>query len=187
LTFLFMLFTESKPNNLDFVEFTNIIKGYMQFLNFPHGYLWLDLSKNGLRSISFNPKKRKGLAKLMTPEKRKVLKQLRRYFCKRKINFKVKIDWQSFPDFTRRVLEETKRIHYGEVCSYDEIAKRMGKKSSARAVGQALARNPIPIVIPCHRVIKKDGSLGGFAWGLKWKKKLLELEGREIVEGKVKQ
>ena len=159
----------------------------MQYLNFPHGYLWLDFSKNGLRSISFHPKKREGIAKLMTPEKRVVLKQLRRYFCKRKINFRVKIDWQEIPEFTRKVLKETERIPYGEVCSYDEIARRIGKKSSARVVGQALAKNPIPIIIPCHRVIKKDGSLGGFAWGVKWKKKLLELEGREIIEGKVKQ
>ncbi len=158
----------------------------MQFLNFPPGYLRIDFSKNGLQSITFNPKKRKGLSKLMTPERKKILRQLRKYFCKRKINIKVKIDWQSVPDFTRRVLEETKRIPYGEVRSYDEIANLMGMKSNARAVGQALARNPFPIVIPCHRVIRKDGSLGGFAWGLKWKKMLLELEGREVIEGRVK-
>ena len=159
----------------------------MQYLNFPPGYLRIDFSQDGLQSITLNPEKRRGSAKLMTPERKKIFRQLRKYFCKRKINFKVKIDWQGIPDFTRKVLEETKRIPYGEVRTYNDIVERIGVKSSARAVGQALARNPFPIVIPCHRVIRKDGGLGGFSWGLKWKKTLLELEGREIVEGKVRQ
>jgi len=157
----------------------------MQFLNFPPGYLNLDIGKNGLRAISFNPEKQKDLAKLMTAERKKLLGQMRKYFLKRRINFRVKIDWQNIPNFTRTVLEETKRIPYGEVRSYSEIAKILGLKQGARAVGQALGKNPMPIVVPCHRVIKSDGGLGGFGWGLQWKKRLLELEGWNIVEGKV--
>lgn len=157
----------------------------MQYLNFPPGYLQIDFGKNGLRSINFNQEIRKDSAKSMTPERKRLLSQLRRYFCKRRTNFRVKIDWQNIPDFTRKVLEETKQIPYGEVRSYSEIAKRLGREQGARAVGQALGKNPMPIVIPCHRVIKSDGGLGGFGWGLQWKKRLLELEGWQVVEGKI--
>ncbi len=157
----------------------------MQYLNFPPGYLQIAFGKNGLQAISFSPQKQKDASELMTLEKKKLLSQLRKYFCRRRITFKVKIDWQNVSPFTRKVLAVTQQIPYGEVSSYREIAEKLGRKQAARAVGQALAKNPMPIVIPCHRVIKSDGSLGGFAWGQKWKQRLLVLEGWKIVEGKL--
>ena len=79
-------------------------------------------------------------------------------------------------DFQRLVLEETSRIPFGKTASYGEIARRIGNPRSARAVGSALHANPIPLIIPCHRVIGSDGSLVGFGGGIGTKKLLLEHE-----------
>lgn len=80
-------------------------------------------------------------------------------------------------DFEKEVWNELLKIPYGETLSYGEIAKRIGKKGAARAVGKACGRNKLGIVIPCHRVIGSSGKLTGFAGGLEVKKKLLKLEG----------
>ncbi|MEE9166046.1 MAG: methylated-DNA--[protein]-cysteine S-methyltransferase [Candidatus Neomarinimicrobiota bacterium] len=79
--------------------------------------------------------------------------------------------------FRQKVLEEVRTIPYGETASYKEIAERMGKPGAARAVGGANAHNPLPIVIPCHRVVAHDGTLGGYGGGLNLKEHLLQLEG----------
>ncbi len=80
-------------------------------------------------------------------------------------------------EFQRKVYEATSRIPRGEVRSYKWIAERIGNPKAYRAVGNALNRNPLPIVVPCHRVIKSDGGLGGFAGGVRLKRKLLRAEG----------
>ena len=85
-------------------------------------------------------------------------------------------DFTGYTDFEISVLEETRKIPYGKIKTYSDIAKAIGKPKAARAVGNALGKNRTPILIPCHRVIKSDGSLGGFSMGLEWKKKLLEQE-----------
>jgi methylated-DNA-[protein]-cysteine S-methyltransferase len=105
--------------------------------------------------------------------------QLNNYFAGNKVNFDVKFDITHLSDFTKKVLKETKKIQHGEISTYGEIAKRIGCPNASRAVGQALGANPLPILIPCHRVIRKDNSLGGFAFGLKWKKMLLDLESKK--------
>lgn len=87
------------------------------------------------------------------------------------------IDLDGVPSFTRRVLEACREIPYGVVRSYGEFAAALGRPQAARAVGQALARNPVPIVIPCHRVIGSRGDLTGFIGGLSWKRHLLQHEG----------
>jgi methylated-DNA-[protein]-cysteine S-methyltransferase len=79
--------------------------------------------------------------------------------------------------FSAKVLKETCRISRGQVASYSALAAKIGSPRAARAVGTALANNPFPLVIPCHRVVRSDGSLGGFGGGLKMKKELLEREG----------
>ncbi|MBK5092343.1 MAG: methylated-DNA--[protein]-cysteine S-methyltransferase [Actinobacteria bacterium] len=86
----------------------------------------------------------------------------------------VKLEGQTV--FTRRVLDAAMEISWGETRSYCWVARRIGKPGAARAVGQALGRNPVPLMIPCHRVINKDGSLGGFGQGTDWKEWLLEIE-----------
>ncbi len=89
------------------------------------------------------------------------------------------VDLSSITPFQRSVLKETSNIPRGQVATYAEIAKRIGKPKAVRAVGQALRRNPIPIAVPCHRVIASDGTLGGYAGKLGDKRKvaLLRLEG----------
>jgi methylated-DNA-[protein]-cysteine S-methyltransferase len=89
-------------------------------------------------------------------------------------------------EFQRKVLLAEYQIPRGWVSTYGRIARRLGVPGGARAVGQALARNPFPIIIPCHRAIRSDGQLGGFQGGLKMKQALLELEGVEVTQtGKV--
>ncbi len=103
-------------------------------------------------------------------------KELRAYFAGRLAKFKSPCDLGGLPPFTQAVLRIAARIPYGEVRSYGWIAARLGKPKASRAVGNALARNPIPILIPCHRVVRSDGRLGGYALGRSWKTRLLALE-----------
>ncbi len=103
---------------------------------------------------------------------------LHRYLKGQPVDFHdLEIDVSDLPEFTQRVLEELRKIPYGETRSYVDIARCAGRPRAGRAVGQAVKRNPIPIIIPCHRVIRHDGSLGGFGLGEKIKKRLLFLEG----------
>jgi methylated-DNA-[protein]-cysteine S-methyltransferase len=111
-----------------------------------------------------------------------VARLLKSYFDGAKVDLAVPVDLSGLKPFTRRVLEETGKIPYGRVATYRSIALRVGAPEAARAVGQALKRNPIPLVIPCHRVIRSDGSLGGFAMGLDIKTRLLSIEGIETHE-----
>jgi len=103
-------------------------------------------------------------------------RELNAYFARRLTAFSAPYDIRHLPGFTRSVLELTAKIPYGEVRSYGWMARKLRKPKAARAVGNALARNPVPIVIPCHRVVRNDGTIGGFALGSGWKKKLLDLE-----------
>ncbi len=88
--------------------------------------------------------------------------------------------------FEERVLQKVAQIPKGRVATYGEVAKAIGCEGGPRAVGNALAKNPYPITIPCHRVIKADLTLGGYTQGVERKKRLLEEEGVEIVNGRVK-
>jgi methylated-DNA-[protein]-cysteine S-methyltransferase len=89
----------------------------------------------------------------------------------------VALDLDGATPFERCVYEATKRVPFGKVATYGQIARAIGKPKASRAVGQALGKNPIAIVIPCHRIISSDGGLGGFSAGLPYKRKLLRLEG----------
>lgn len=100
-----------------------------------------------------------------------------RYLKGQNTYFSIEVDLKGETAFTRRVLEETKKIPYGETRSYRDIARAIGMNNAARAVGQALKRNPVPIIIPCHRVICEDRTLGGFSMKNVSKRYLLRLEG----------
>ncbi len=104
-----------------------------------------------------------------------VLKQLGEYFAGSRQSFEVKMDPKG-TDFQRRVWQELQRIPFGKTASYGEIAQRINNPKACRAVGGANGKNPIPIIIPCHRIIGNDGSLTGFGGGLELKKTLLRLE-----------
>lgn len=105
-------------------------------------------------------------------------RDLERYCSGERVEFLgYSIDWSGITLFRRRVLEETAAIPYGEVRSYKEIAVLSGFPRASRAVGGTMATNRLPLIIPCHRVIKSDGGLGGFGGGLALKQKLLSMEG----------
>lgn len=106
--------------------------------------------------------------------------QLDRYLKGERVLFDLEIDIEELSLFTRTVLMKVMGIPYGETRTYGDLASELGFKSACRAIGQSLKINPLPIVIPCHRVIKKNGELGGFSQGLRIKRKLLELEGIRI-------
>lgn len=103
-------------------------------------------------------------------------KELSEYLQGRRSFFTVPVDLSTLPAFQRRVLEAAYRIPLGETRTYAWIARRIGHPHAARAVGTALARNPVPLIIPCHRVLRSDGALGGYAFGVGMKERLLALE-----------
>ena len=106
-----------------------------------------------------------------------VRRELDEYFDGRRHAFDLAVDWSHMPDFQGRVLRATAAIPFGGHASYGEVAERAGNPRAFRAAGTALGRNPIPIVIPCHRVWAAGGKLGGYTGGLERKRALLELEG----------
>ncbi|HWG09012.1 MAG TPA: methylated-DNA--[protein]-cysteine S-methyltransferase [Solirubrobacteraceae bacterium] len=106
-----------------------------------------------------------------------IRRELDEYFAGRRRVFELPLDWSLAGPFARRVLGATAQIPYGRVLSYAEVAAEAGSPRGSRAAGNALGANPIPIVVPCHRVLRSGGSLGGYAGGLERKQFLLELEG----------
>ena len=117
---------------------------------------------------------------LATAAARRVVEQARRelaeYLTGKRAFFSVPVDLSGAPDFQRQVLEAAQRIPFGEVRPYAWVADRIGYPRAVRAVGTALGRNPVPIILPCHRVLRTDGSLGGYLFGTDVKSRLLELE-----------
>ena len=107
-----------------------------------------------------------------------LIERLRNYFAGSKTDFTDELDLCQASDFQRKVWEATQRIPHGETRSYAWVAEQAGKPKAARAVGQALARNPLPIIVPCHRVLTSNDKLGGFTGGLRIKEYLLSLEAR---------
>jgi methylated-DNA-[protein]-cysteine S-methyltransferase len=107
----------------------------------------------------------------------RIRRELDEYFDGRRRRFTTPIDLSLVRGFNRRVLEETARIPFGSVSTYREVAAQAGSPRGSRAAGNALGRNPIPIVVPCHRVVHADGGLGGYTGGVERKVALLRLEG----------
>jgi methylated-DNA-[protein]-cysteine S-methyltransferase len=109
-----------------------------------------------------------------------VRRQLDLYFEGRLREFDLPLDWQLSKGFRRRALRAIDRIPYGKTRSYTEIARSAGSERAVRAAGTACGSNPIPIVVPCHRVLRSGGALGGYGGGLPMKEALLRMEGVEI-------
>lgn len=109
--------------------------------------------------------------------------QLQEYFARRRSDFDVPVDLSALTDFQRMVLGAASRLNFGEVATYTDIARRIGRPKASRAVGNALGRNPVAIIVPCHRVVRTDGTLGGYTGGLEYKEALLGIEGREDLLG----
>ncbi|MCS6952265.1 MAG: methylated-DNA--[protein]-cysteine S-methyltransferase [Bryobacterales bacterium] len=135
--------------------------------------LLLDSGRAGRHAAAARPQTSSGDA---SPELlRAVRGQLLEYFRGKRRAFDLPLELRGTP-FQRRVWQELTRIPYGATRSYGEIARAIGEPGAARAVGQACGANPVPIVVPCHRVIAAHGGLGGYGGGLRLKRFLLELE-----------
>ena len=106
-----------------------------------------------------------------------VRRELEEYFIGQRHEFSTPVDWSLVRGFARGVLRATARVPFGEVTSYRQVAEAAGSPRASRAAGNALGSNPIPIVVPCHRVLHSGGGLGGYAGGLERKRMLLHLEG----------
>jgi len=150
------------------------------------GWVGLLLSPRGLQALAYpRPSVEEALANLQEhwPEAsfeesaaKELKEQLRRYYAGEPVTFSAKLDLEGYTPFERRVWAATSRIPYGQTRPYSWVAKEVGSPRAYRAVGAALAKNPIPIIIPCHRVLRKDGTLGGYGGGLDMKRRLLEME-----------
>lgn len=159
----------------------------------PLGDLWLAVSEKGLVAVewvddeiaidAYLTKRLKRTAILDTDKTSVPLRQLTEYLRGRRKAFTFPIDWGLLRPFQREVLQIVYAIPYGETRTYGEIAHQMGHPHAARAVGRANATNPMPLVIPCHRVIGMDGKLRGYGGGegLKTKEWLLKMEGAFIA------
>jgi methylated-DNA-[protein]-cysteine S-methyltransferase len=113
-----------------------------------------------------------------------VRRELDLYFEGRLDRFDLPLDWRLSGGFRQRVLRAIDRIPYGQTRSYTEMARKAGNERAVRAAGTACGSNPIPLVVPCHRVLRTGGALGGYGGGLPMKQGLLELEG--VLEGQPK-
>ncbi len=154
----------------------------------PLGPLWLALGPRGVLAVHYGATAdehdlrrivaRYGPGVLRAPKALDAVKrELDEYFAGKRARFELSVDLSALTPFQRRVLAATKRVPFGEKRTYREIATRAGMPTAARATGGALGANPIPIVVPCHRVVAADGSLHGYAGGLDRKRWLLKLEG----------
>ena len=157
------------------------------FTDSPIGTLLVAASERGVCRISFDPEPERELDALASAFGARVLRtpapvatlrrELDEYFEGTRHAFDLPVDLTPLADFQRAVLDELVRVPYGHVDTYGGLAQRIGKPRAARAVGGALNRNPVPIVVPCHRIVGASGSLVGYAGGLERKQVLLGLEG----------
>ncbi len=165
--------------------------GFIYYDEFFHnliGTIYVAQTEMGLFAVDFGTNEEDFVQNIERGSKRVALRsqkdteeikaQLREYLNGERTSFDVNIDLSTLTEFHKQVLLAAWQIPHGKIATYGEIARLIGKPKAARAVGQALGRNPIPIVIPCHRVIASDGSLGGYSAGegLETKSKLLALE-----------
>jgi methylated-DNA-[protein]-cysteine S-methyltransferase len=152
----------------------------------PIGGLLVAVTERGLCRISFDPEPERETEQLARAFGARVLRapkpldpvkrELDEYFEGERRAFDLSVDLRGRSEFTQQVLEQLARVPYGEVTTYGSLAARSGRPRAARAVGTIMNRNPIPIVLPCHRVVGSTGSLVGYGGGLERKRLLLDLE-----------
>jgi methylated-DNA-[protein]-cysteine S-methyltransferase len=154
----------------------------------PIGRLLLAVTRRGLVTVAFDDEERDAvlerLAREVSPRiatapeaTDEVRRELDEYFTGQRRRFDLRVDRRLMHPFAKEVLIATGKVGYGRLATYGEIAARIGRPKAARAVGAALGSNPVPIVVPCHRIVGVGGRLTGYAGGLDRKERLLALEG----------
>jgi methylated-DNA-[protein]-cysteine S-methyltransferase len=160
--------------------------GY-RIVDSPLGPLWVAVGPRGLLNIHYgaepSPLELRRIVRAygpgVLPDARRVddvARELDQYFSGKRREFDVAIDLSPLTPFQRKVLAVTARVRYGELITYAKVAHNAGNDRAYRAAAGAIGDNPIPIVVPCHRVVASDGTLGGYAGGLDAKRRLLKLE-----------
>jgi methylated-DNA-[protein]-cysteine S-methyltransferase len=150
-------------NNSDFVE----------YMDTKFGILEVCADQEGVTSIRFTQDKSKSANGCLHTQQ--TVEQLEEYFAGERTQFNLRLNAKG-TDFQNQVWRQLATIEYGQTCSYADIAKSINNPKAVRAVGAANGRNPLTIVVPCHRVIGSNGTLTGYAWGTSIKAGLLELE-----------
>jgi methylated-DNA-[protein]-cysteine S-methyltransferase len=164
------------------------------FADSPFGRLLVAMSRRGLVRLAYpNESPDDVIAELAEDISPRVMesagatdevrRELDEYFAGRRRGFDVPVDLSRVRGFGRKVLEQTARIPFGSVATYRDVATRAGSPRAVRAAGNALGGNPVPIVVPCHRVVRTGGGLGGYTGGLDRKVVLLQLEGVSVPAG----
>ena len=167
--------------------------GY-RVIDSPLGPLWIAIGPKGVLAIHYGAAPSAGeLARIVRtygpgvlPDARRadpVARELDQYFAGKRKTFDVAVDLSPLTDFQRRILGATARVPFGDVSTYAKVAAKAGSEKASRAAGQALGSNPIPIVVPCHRILASDGSLGGYSGGLEAKRVLLQFERGAVPAG----
>jgi methylated-DNA-[protein]-cysteine S-methyltransferase len=156
----------------------------------PIGDLWMAVTEKGLMRVSFAQDETSFITEVHERTRTEVIRsskklagivaELKEYFSGTRSRFDFAIDLSLVTPFQRRVLQAAANIPIGQVITYGELAGRIGQPQASRAVGQALGRNPVPVVIPCHRIVGGGGGIGGYTGGLHIKRKLLQIEGVAI-------
>jgi methylated-DNA-[protein]-cysteine S-methyltransferase len=175
------------------MNFTEICNSNPIFVDYidktPLGSIWVALSSNGLVAVEIGGNRDKFIRGLRNRIKKDCLlqqqtvavkDQIQEYLNGERNRFDISIDWSVMTKFQQKTLTAVREIPFGETRTYGQIAAQLGNLQAARAVGRANATNPIPLVIPCHRLVGADGSLRGYGGGegIKTKRWLLDLERR---------
>lgn len=165
------------------------MSGSYSLFKTPVGWCGVVNSERGILRILLGYQKRRHLLKqivdefgknvIKAPTAAKIVETIKRYFSGEKVCFRCALEWSSLSPFQRKVFKAAMKIPYGTIESYGRLARRAGFPNGSRAVGGALSTNPFPLVVPCHRIVREDGGLGGFSagGGVTLKKKILKLEG----------
>jgi methylated-DNA-[protein]-cysteine S-methyltransferase len=167
--------------------------GY-RVIDSPVGPLWIAVGPKGVVTIHYGDEPSHGeLARIVRtygpgvlPDPKRadpVARELDQYFEGKRRTFSVPVDLSPLTAFQRRILGATARVPYGQVATYATVAAQAGNRRASRAAGAALGSNPVPIVVPCHRVLASDGSLGGYGGGLAAKRRLLQMERGSVPPG----
>jgi len=162
-------------------------------LGSPLGPLWVAIGPKGVTTIHYGSEPSENeLRRLVrvygpgvVPDHKRssaLARELDQYFNGRRHEFNIDVDLSGLTPFQTKILVATAQIPFGAVSTYQQIARRAGNEKASRAAGGALNQNPIPIVVPCHRVVGSNGALVGYAGGLDVKRRLLAIEGADVAK-----